>query len=181
MASLFEQKKAEFKEAAQQNLNKEGKPKRSFSKTQFNELAAAYLNSPEYVDTVRATKDGEVTLTETTPVKDFRESVIGGIAKAAGLDRSEQEKLVNEYQFSAKTNYHSFVSNTIEAYAGECQHKFTLTPRADMTGSIQIDDVEEVTKTVKVPGTGEEKKVHYGAYRKVKAKSTCPANLKEDV
>lgn len=181
MASLFEQKKTEIAEAAKQTLNKNGEPKRSFSATQFNELAAAYLNSPEYVDTIIKTKDGETVLQETTPVQDFRKSVIGGIAKEAGLDAAEQDKLVESYQFSPKTDYHSFVSNTIEAYAGDCQRKFKMRPKPDMEGSIQINVIPEVTKDVKVVGSDEVKKVHYGQYRKLKASSTCPKNLRETV
>ena len=123
MATLFEQKKAAIKEEAMKHTNKNGEPTRGFSKSQFNELAAAYLNSPDYVDTQLKTKDGEATLIETTPVKDFRENIIGGIAKAAGLDKSEQEQLVNSYQFSPKADYHSFVNNTIEAYAGDACRK----------------------------------------------------------
>lgn len=181
MASLFEQKKAEITEAAMQNLNKNGEPKRSFSKSQFNELTAAYLNSPEYVETTMKTKDGSPVLVESTPVKDFRENIIGGITKAAGLDKDDQQKMIDEYTFSPKADYHSFMSNVIEAYAGECHHKFAFNPRADLTGSVLIETVPEVTKTVKVPGTDTEKTVHYGQYRKIKAKSTCPGNLREDV
>lgn len=181
MASLFSQKKEEIKAEAMQRLNKKGEPKRSFSKTQFNELAAAYLNSPEYVDQKIQTKEGKSTIVETTPVKDFRENIIGGIAKAAGLDKAEQQKLVEEYTFSPKADYHSFVSNTVEAYAGECCRKFTFTQRPDMNGSIVIDTIPEVTKEVTVVGSDTKKKVKYGEYRKVKAKSTCPKNLRTDV
>lgn len=181
MSSLFQQKKDEIKAAAEQNLNKKGEPKRGFSKTQFNELAAAYLNSPEYVEQQLKTKDGKASIVESTPVKDLRENIIGGIAKAAGLDKAEQEKLVNEYQFSTKADYHSFVSNTVEAYAGECKRKFTFNPRTDMSGSIVIETVPEVTKEVKIVGSDKTKKVKYGQYQKVKAKSTCPKGLRKDL
>lgn len=181
MSSLFQQKKEEIAALAKQSLNKNGQPKRTFSKTQFNDLAAAYLNSPDYVDEQLKTKAGEATIVETTPVKDFRESVIGGIAKAAGLDKSEQEKLVDSYQFSGKTDYHSFMSNVIEAYASDdCYSKFTMNPRTNMVGSIVIETVPATTKEVKTVSSGEVKTVHYGEYRKVKAKSTCPKGLRSN-
>ena len=178
--SLFEQKKEEIKAGAMQHVNKEGKPIKGFSKSQFNELAAAYLNSPEYVDSQLKTKDGKPTIVESTPVKDFRESIIGGIAKAAGLDKSEQDKLVESYQFSSKTDYHSFVNNTVEAY-GKCQRKFNFNPRTNMIASIVFETIPEVTKEVKVVGTDTKKRVKYGEYLKVKSKSTCPKNLRTDV
>lgn len=181
MSTLFEQKKEEIRAEAMQRLNKKGEPKKAFSKTQFNELSAAYLNSPDYVDKQLKTKDGASIISETTPVKDLRENIIGGIAKAAGLDKTEQEKLINEYQFSPKADYHSFVSNVVEAYTGDACRKFVFTPRTDLKGSITIDTVPAVTKEVTVPGSGEKKTVQFGQYRKVKAKSTCPENLKEDM
>lgn len=181
MATLFEQKKAAIREEAMKHVNKNGEPTRGFSKSQFNELAAAYLNSPDYVDTQLKTKDGAATLVETTPVKDFRENIIGGIAKAAGLDKAEQEQLVNSYQFSPKADYHSFVNNTIEAYAGDACRKFTFNQRPDMAGSIVIETIPEVTKEVSVVGSDVKKNVKYGQYKKVKAKSTCPKHLREDV
>ena len=180
MATLFEQKKAAIREEAMKHVNKNGEPTRGFSKSQFNELAAAYLNSPDYVDTQLKTKDGAVTIVETTPVKDFRENIIGGIAKAAGLDKAEQQKLVDEYQFSPKADYHSFVSNTVEAYAGDACRKFTFTQRPDMNGSVVIEKIPETVKEVTVVGSDTKKKVNYGEYRKVKAKSTCPKNLRSD-
>lgn len=181
MATLFEQKKAAIREEAMKHTNKNGEPTRGFSKSQFNELAAAYLNSPDYVDSQLKTKDGQATIVETTPVKDFRENIIGGIAKAAGLDKAEQEQLVNDYQFSPKADYHSFVNNTIEAYAGEAGRKFTFTPRTDMSGSIVIETIPEVTKEVTIVGSDEKKTVKYGQYKKIKAKSTCPKHLRQDI
>lgn len=179
--TLFEKKKQELREQSAQNTNKNGEPKKVFSKTQFNELSAAYLNSPDFVDQQLKVKDGEVTIIEGTPVKDFRESIIGGIAKSAGLDKAEQDKLVEAYEFSSKTDYHSFVSNMIEAYTGDCGKKFTLTSRPDFKGSIVMDTVPETVKEVKVVGTDNVKTVKYGQYRKLKAKSTCPDNLRQDV
>lgn len=181
MSNLFEQKKEEIKAAASQNIGKNGEPKKLFSKAQFNELAAAYLNSPDFVDHQVKSKDGELCVVETTPVKDFRDTIVGGIAKAAGLDKTEQEKLADSYQFSSKADYHSFMSNVIEAYAGECGRKFSLTPRSDMKASLTIETVPETTKVVKVVGTDKEKTVKYGEFRKVKVKSTCPDNLRQDL
>lgn len=180
--TVFEQKKAEIKEEAMKHLNKKGEPTRGFSKSQFNELAAAYLNSPEYVDTQVKTKNGEIVVVETTPVKDLRENIIGGIAKAAGLDKAEQEQLIENYEFSRKADYHSFVNNTLEAYAGDAKRKFNFTARPAMsTSSIVIETIPEVVKEVSVVGSDVKKKVKYGQYLKVKAKSTCPKHLRTDV
>lgn len=178
--SKFQEKKDEIKQQAMQSLNKKGEPKKTFSKSQFNELTAAYLNSPEYVETQVKIKDGAPSIMETNPVEDLRSDVIGGIAKAAGLDKAEQEKLVNEYQFSSKTDYHSMFSNVLEAYTGECTRKFKFTARPDLDASFTLETIPEATKEVKAPGSDTSKQVRFGAYRKLKAKSTCPKNLRED-
>ena len=181
MATLFEQKKEELRKEVLDKTPAGKEPKRVFSKQGFNDLATAYMNSPEYVDSSVKSKDGQAVVVETTPVKEIRESIIGGIAKAAGLDKAESAKLVESYQFSPKTDWHSMVSNTIEAYAGDALRKFTFIPRADMKGSIEIKNVEKEVKEVRVPGADNvRKKVEYGAHRKVKVKSSCPSNLKKD-
>lgn len=151
--------------------------RKTFNTQEFNELATALLNEPDYVATIAVTKNGEYAEEDTTPVKDLRKGLIGGVLKAAGHDSAEQEKFVNEYQFSTLPLY-PFVSEITEQYL-RCGKALTLRPKSDLRATITLEDKKEEIKESKVPATGDVRKTKMGAYKKVKVKSTCPANLRE--
>lgn len=171
--SIFEDKKQEIINARAASARK------TFNAEQFDELGTALLNEHDYVANVaKQTKDG-FQEQETTPVKDFRKSVIGGIMKAAGHDADETKKYVEEYKFSTIPLY-PVVSEMVEQYM-RCGKAFVFKPKSDMRASITMDEKPEEVKEVKVPSTGEVIKTKMGAYKKVKVKSTCPANLRNKV
>lgn len=169
--SKFAEKKDEIIKASSSSSRK------TFNAQEFNELGTALINEPEYEVTSAVTKNGEFAEKTTTPVKDFRKSVIGGVLKAAGHDAAEQEKFVNEHQFSTIPLY-PVVSEMVEQYI-RCGKAFTMVPKTDLRATITLDSKEEEIKEVKVPATGDVRKTKLGAYQKVKVKSTCPANLRE--
>ena len=168
----FADKKKELMEASKSS-------RKVFNKQNFNKLGTALLNDPDYTTTVAVTKDGKVELKEIHPSADFREVAIGGVLKAAGHDATEREKFVQEYQFGTLPLTDA-VSSMLEEWA-DTGRPFTMTKKEDLNASIYIEKQPETIKEVKSPQTGEVKKKKYSAYRKVKVRSTCPANLKEDV
>lgn len=157
----------------------EKKGTKVFNASDFNKLGTAILNDPEYVAEIASVKEGKVVTTETTPVADLRQKLIGGVLKAAGVDSQEQAKFVQEYQFPTLP-LNSVVSEILTEYMGQGK-PFTFNRKGDFKASILIEDKKEEVKEVKSPATGEVSKKRYGAYRKLKAKSTCPDNLKFDV
>lgn len=169
--SKFAEKKDEIIKASSSSS------RTTFNAQEFNELATAIINEPEYEAVVAVTKNGEFSEKVTTPVKDFRKSVIGGVLKAAGHDAAEQEKFVNEHQFSTIPLY-PVVSEMVEQYvrAGKA---FTTVPKKDLRAVFVLEQKPEEIKEVKVPATGDVRKIKLGAYCKIKVKSTCPANLRE--
>lgn len=168
--SKFAEKKAELLKNQAENS------KKVFNAQDFNELGTALLNDADYTVELSVKKNGDVTTKETTPVKDLRKKVIGGVAKAAGLDSSEQASLVDSYEFDTLPLY-GYVSELLEGYMSVGK-PFTMQKKNDMQGSIYIETQPEEVKEVKSPQTGEVSKRKYGQYRKVKVKSTCPTHLR---
>lgn len=169
---VFADKKKELMEAGNTK-------KKVFNVQNFNKLGTALLNDPDYTATVATTKDGAIETKETHPVADLRKKMIGDVLKAAGHDATEQEKFVNEYQYSTLP-LHGVVSEMLTEYMGTGS-PFAFNRKEDMKASILIEPQAETVKEVKSPKTGDVSKKRYSAYRKVKARSTCPANLKSDV
>lgn len=166
----FAEKKEEIIKASQASNRK------TANTQDFNELASALLNEPDYVVTVATTKNGEYAEEETTPIKDLRKSIIAPMMKQAGHDAAETEKFVNEYQFGTLPLY-GFVSEAVEQYlrAGKA---FAFRPKEDFKAILTLEDKPEEVKEVKTPATGQVSKTKLGAYKKVKVKSTCPNNLR---
>lgn len=171
--SKFAEKKQEIKAKAAASNRK------TFNEQEFNELATALMNEPDYTTTISQTVKGEHSEKEIYPVKDLRKSIIGSVAKAAGCDTADQAKLIDEHQFSTLPIY-NYVAEVVEEYI-DANKSFALLPRTDMRATISIAPQDEEIKEVKSPKTGEVSQRKYAAYRKVKVKSNCPQNLREVV
>lgn len=169
----FAEKHAAIKKGA------EASNRKTFNETEFNELGTALLNEPEYTVKVATTVKGEYSEKETQPVKAFRKSVIGGILKEAGHDTAEQNKFIDNYQFG-KLPLYPIVSELVEQYM-DAGKAFALQPKEDMRAVFTIEAQPEEVKEVTAPKSNEITKKRYGAYRKVKVKSTCPSNKKTTV
>lgn len=154
--------------------------KKTFNRTYFNELATAMLNDAEYEKTELKPKNGELVTETSTPIADLRKSLIGSVAKSAGCDTAEQEKLVAEHQFPTLPLY-DFVEASVREYVVEVGKKFPLARQENMQASIEAVSVKATIKDVRRPGASETTKQRQGEYIKLKAKSTCPDNLKENL
>lgn len=168
----FADKKAEMIKAQGENS------KKVFNAQDFNELGTALLNDTDYVATLSVKKNGEVSTKETTPVADFRKKAITDLLKTAGVDSAEAATLGATYQYPTLPLY-PIVSEMIEGYMSVGK-PFTFQKKNDMQASVYIENMEEEVKDVKSPQTGEVSKRKYGAYRKVKVKSTCPDHLRSN-
>lgn len=171
-----------FNETKQQIFEKAKESgKRTFSESTFNGLTSAMMNEPDYEVTVsKRSKDGTVTTDVIKPIADFREKVIGSIAKQAGVDKDETEKLVKEYKFSADTPWYPVVSEAV-TNSLEAGKAFAIIPKNDMEATFSMQDVAEAIKMNGAPGApeSEKKPVVYGKHRVIKCSSGCPKHLRK--
>lgn len=162
--------------------SKSGKPTRTFSRTDFNKLAVAFLNEVEYQGEVASIKQGELQLGSIEPVKAFRK-LFYRVLTDFGVDKQEAERvLTNEYSFSNADGAYEFISELIFNYL-DAGKKFDFIAKADFKGSLVLDEIGESVKehrNIKDPGA-EPFKVKKKKHRVVKAKSTAPDWLKSRV
>lgn len=155
--------------------------KRTFSEATFNRLTSALANETDYETTVVKNRGGEQVEEKIKPVAEFRKSVIGGIAKSVGADDAAVNKAVEEYQFSANTNWYGFVSESITEYT-RASKAFHFLPKKDFDATIIVNEVPEQIKMNGAPGApaSEKKPVVYGAHAEMKCSSSCPKHLRKD-
>jgi hypothetical protein len=154
--------------------------KKTFNENYFNELGTALLNDPSYEKVELKVKNGELTESKSTPITDLRKNLIGSVAKAAGCDSAEQEKLVAEHQFP-KLPLYDYVESTVREYVVGTGKKFPFARQENMQAAIEATTIPATIKEVRRPGETEKKKQRQGEYIKLRAKSTCPDNLKENL
>ena len=172
---------AKFKETRDRIFEENGgvNGKKIFNESYFNELSTALLNDPDYEKVEMVTKKGELVEMTTTPIAELRKTLIGSVAKAAGSDAAEREKLIAEHQFP-KLPMYDYVDSVLQEYMG-IGKKFTFSRKSNFQASIEPSIQKACVKDVKAPGSATSKKQRQGEYIKLKAKSTCPSNLKEDL
>lgn len=154
--------------------------KRTFNENYFNELGTALLNDPSYEKVEKKVKNGELTDVKSEPIADLRKAIIGSVTKAAGCDSAEQEKLVAEHQFP-KLPLYDYTESLLREYVVDIGKKFPFARQENMQAAIEATTVPASIKEVRRPGDTEKKKQRQGEYVKVRAKSTCPDNLKENL
>lgn len=154
--------------------------KKTFNEAYFNELGTALLNDPSYEKVEMKVKNGELVEVKSTPIVDIRKSIIGSVAKAAGSDAAEQEKLIAEHQFP-KLPLYDYVESTVREYIVGTGKKFPFARQTNMQAAIEATTVKAAIKEVRRPGEVNKTKQRQGEFIKVKAKSTCPDNLKENL
>lgn len=149
--------------------------KKTFNEAQFNELGTALINDPDYVVETVEIKDGETIKVETTPSADFRKAVIGSVARKAGVDSAEVERLVAEHQFPTLPLY-GIVDETITAYL-EAGKRYAFQKRDTIQASLIMEDVAGEEKETTAPGTNVKGVRITQDHKKIKAQSYCPSHL----
>jgi hypothetical protein len=164
------------------SVSKSGKKKKTFSRSDFDDLTKAYLNS--YNATIKSCKmaGGEVVETDVMPVQAFR-GFLKRIVSDFGVDKQEAEKVMNDYEITNVDGLYEIVSTLISNYLS-ADKKFDFIPQRDFTASIVMDTVAKTTKTHKgikrQDGTvSPDVTVQTEAHRVVKAKSKAPKWLKK--
>lgn len=123
------------------SVTKSGKPKKTFSKTDFDSLAKALINTPEHKAVYYGTKGGEVTTKDVYPVKQFRES-LKKVLTDNGIDAQEAAKFVTDYEFTNVDGMYEFVSEILYQYM-DAGKKFDFPTREDFKASMSIKTIEE--------------------------------------
>lgn len=168
--SKFLEKKTEIIEEKGEN------GKKTFSRTAFNQLGTALLNDADYETDVVSTVNGEVTTKKINPSKQLRKQLIEQPLKAAGVDVAERAKIGESFEYQ-NLDFYEFYSE-LTAAALDARGVIVLNPKPDMEAKIVMEECDETIKENKSPKTGEVTKWRYGAYKKVKVKSTCPKGLR---
>lgn len=172
--SKFLEKKTEI---IQSTTPEEGKKqKKTFSKTAFNQLGTALLNDDTYEVEVVSRSKGEVTAKTINPSKQLKKQLIEQPLKAAGVDSAERAKIAETFEY---TNLDLFdYYSELTSAALDTKGVIVLNSKRDMEAKITMEECEETIKENKSPQGGEATRWKYGAYKKVKVKSTCPKALR---
>lgn len=158
-------------------VSKKGKPVKSFSRADFDKLAKAFLNTPDYTIQAAIVKDGQLSSKEIKPVELFR-GMIQRILIEFGVDKQEAAKVMNETEFKNVDGLYEVVSELIYQYMNAGK-KFDFISREDFTGSLSLKEITETISTHKDIRTGEEFKVEKKAHKLLEKKSKCPKWLKK--
>lgn len=153
--------------------------KKTFNKSLFNEMATTLLNDAEYEKEEVVVKDGELKPVTSTPIADLRRQIIGSVAKSAGCDQQEQMKLIEEHQFPQLDMY-GYVDSLVQEYLSTGK-KLVLSRKENFQASLETEVIKPGIKEVRRPGATEKTKQRQGEFIKLKAKSTCPDNLKQNL
>lgn len=176
MAKTFEEVFNEIK--GNVTLSKKGKIVKSFSRTDFDKLAKAFLNTPGYTVTAIGTKEGEVVEKEIKPVEKFR-GMIQAILKDFGVDKQEAARVLEDsYEIKNIDGMYEVCSELIYKYL-DAGKKFDFITQNDFLGSLTVDEVAETVGTFRNIRTKEEIKIKKKAHKVLKHKSKCPKWLKE--
>lgn len=157
----------EIKEAAKGN-------KVTFSRTDFERLAKAYVNDVDY----KAVSYSPAGATEIESVKELR-GMIKRILRDFGVDAQEAERIMtSEYQIKNVDGIYELCSELVYQYVAAGK-KFSFMSKEDFEGSILLEEIGESEQVTK--GVGEdagEFLVTKKAHKKLKVKSSCPKWLK---
>lgn len=153
--------------------------KKTFNKSMFNELGTALINDPTYEKEEVVVKEGALKPVTSTPIADLRKQIIGSVAKSAGCDQAEQQKLIEEHQFPQLDMY-DYVDSLLQEYLSTGK-KYVMSRRENFQASLETETIRAGIKEVRRPGATEKTKQRQGEFVKLKAKSTCPDNLKQNL
>lgn len=164
-------------------VSKSGKPKKTFSKTDFDTMTKALINTPDHKATYYGTKNGEVVTKDVYPVKQLRES-IKRVLVDHGVDAQEAAKFVSDYNFTNVDGMYEFISEILYQYM-DAGKKFDFPTREDFKASLSIKNVEASEGTysaIKKKGDKnppEQFKIKTSKHKILEKKSKAPDWLKK--
>lgn len=120
---------------------------KGFSKKDFNILMEAYINDPEFIVEDAKVMGDDYLVTRKKPVKEFRK-MLGSMLKELGVDSSEVNNFIDNYEFKKVDPLYDFINNFIYYYI-KTGRKYKLFEKEDITASIKLKQRGKVTKTNK--------------------------------
>lgn len=158
------------------SVSAKGKPVKTFSRTDFDRLAKAFINTPDYEATTVSLKGGELQEKSVKPVEGFR-GMIQAILRDFGVDKAEAERVMSDsYEIKSVNGLYEFVSELIYVYM-DAGKKFDFLPKDDFVGSILLDEIEESVKDYpikKKDGSTVTYNVTKKKHKVLNKKSKCP-------
>lgn len=147
----------------------------TFSRTDFDRLAKAYVNDVDYKAATYSAATGEG---EIETVKLLR-GMLKRVLRDFGVDAQEAERVMDaEYQIKNVDGIYELCSELVYQYVAAGK-KFSFITKPDFEGSILLEEVGASQTTSK--GVGEDAPeflVDKKAHKKLKVKSGCPKWLK---
>lgn len=159
-------------------VSKSGKPLRYYSRSDFDKLAKAYFNTPDYEIEAVSMKDGKPEKKKLKPVKEFR-TFIRKVLIDFGVDKQEADRVIDNYEFRSVEGVYELCSELVSMFASA--KKFDFIKKDDFTGSIYIKDVEPTVTTHRDLQTKKPFKVSKKAHKVLVKKSSTPSWLKKRV
>jgi len=178
MAKSFSEVFAEIK--ANVSVSKKGKPVRSFSRSDFDKLAKAWLNEVGYKVEAVSTKDGELVKKDVFPVQEFR-NMLKVILQDFGVDKQAAAKVLDaSYEIRNVDGMYEICSELPYVYM-DAGKKFDFIPRENFIGSMLLDEVGESVGEFTDIRSKEKIHVQKKAHKILQKKSKCPKWLKSKV
>lgn len=160
---------------AKQRISKGKKPKpvHSHSRSDFESIAKAIINEPQFkIERAVANKEGGgYTVEEVYPVQGFRK-MLQSVLRDFGVDKQESERVLTDaYEVRTTEGMYEFIESVIYTYL-DAGRKFSFMSRPDFQGSISLVSVESgEKKTFRDVQTGESFNVERKAYKTLERKS----------
>lgn len=159
------------------SVSSTGKKKKTFSRSDWDELTKAYLN--DFTASVESCKKSgdSVNKTEIKPVEEFRK-MIKKILLDFGVDAQEASTVLTDYKITNVSGMYEICSTLITNYLS-ADKKFDFITEKDFMGSLVMNDVAKTTKThkgIKRPDGEQYPDVTIitDAHRVVKSKTKAP-------
>lgn len=160
------------------STSKSGKPVKSFSRSDFDKLAKAYLNSPDYVIEAAGTKGGEMVTKQIESVKLFR-GMIQRILIDFGVDKQEAATILDaSKEIKNVDGIYELCSELVYQYMNAGK-KFDFITREDFAGSLTLKEMGETTTEHTDIRTKEKYKISKKPHKLLDKKSKAPSWLKK--
>lgn len=137
------------------NASKNGKPKKTWSRSDFDRLLSAAVNEADMKMVVAQTKNGEMTEKEVFPTQLYRQA-LRKILIDFGVDKQAAEPMVNgSYKITSVDGMYELFCNVMFDYMNAGK-KFELPTRKNFSGSMSTKTVNKATKEFSaIPKPGE--------------------------
>ena len=155
---------------------KDKKVTTAFSKKDFSELTAAFLNDDGYTAKNIKTVKGEYVTVEEQPVAAFRNAFIKDVLVKHGVDKQEAEAAARAYEYSPKQAeaLYPVITELLYQYIG-AGRTFSFQNKEDFVAAIKMRHIDAHESTFKNRETGVETVTMIQPHRVLIKKSSAPS------